>query len=425
MTSLTPTPGADRSLSRLPSLTGLRWVAAMLVFGFHVGTMRIIVEPEFKAVVDQLFTLGLSGVQFFFVLSGFVLVWSAREEDTKWAFWRRRLAKIYPNHLLMWAVVLLVGLWFADPVNPAAAVQNLLLVQAWNPTPGYFYSVNTVSWSLSCELFFYFCLPFVLPALRRTPSAALWAVVVAVPLVILALWPGQLLVPEESRWWFTQIFPLVRSTEFWMGVAAAELMRRGHWRGPGLPLASLIFVVTWAVAGEWIRAEFWAALLSAAYILVITSAARADVRGLPSPWRSRPLVWLGEVSFAFYLVHVFVMVTILRLTGDHGVGFTGWMGPLVAVGFLLLNLLLAWLLYRWVETPMMRLLAPSRKRPAPVGSPAPTADGPSATGGRPATVAPRQRVAGVDREGHADVPPGDQAGESDPAGIDAGARRPG
>jgi peptidoglycan/LPS O-acetylase OafA/YrhL len=92
MTSLTTTPGADRSLSRLPSLTGLRWIAAMLVFGFHVGTMRIIVEPEFKAVVDQLFTLGLSGVQFFFVLSGFVLVWSAREQDTKWAFWRRRLA---------------------------------------------------------------------------------------------------------------------------------------------------------------------------------------------------------------------------------------------------------------------------------------------------------------------------------------------
>ncbi|GLY21564.1 acyltransferase [Micromonospora sp. NBRC 101691] len=424
MTSLTPTPGADRSLSRLPSLTGLRWIAAMLVFGFHVGTMRIIVEPEFKAVVDQLFTLGLSGVQFFFVLSGFVLVWSAREQDTKWAFWRRRLAKIYPNHLLMWGVVLLVGLWFADPVNPSAAVQNLLLVQAWNPTPGYFYSVNTVSWSLSCELFFYFCLPFVLPALRRTPSAALWAVVVAVPLVILALWPGQLLVPEESRWWFTQIFPLVRSTEFWMGVAAAELMRRGHWRGPGLPLASLIFVVTWAVAGEWIRAEFWAALLSAAYILVITSAARADVRGLPSPWRSRPLVWLGEVSFAFYLVHVFVMVTILRLTGDHGVGFTGWTGPLVAVGFLLLNLLLAWLLYRWVETPMMRLLAPSRKR-APTGSPDTAAGRPSATGGRPATVAPRPRAAGVDRAGHADVPPGDQAGESDRAGIDAGTRRSG
>jgi peptidoglycan/LPS O-acetylase OafA/YrhL len=420
MTSLAPVAGADRSLSRLPSLTGLRWIAAMLVFGFHVGTMKIIAEPEFESVVDRLFSLGLSGVQFFFILSGFVLVWSARPQDTKWAFWRRRLAKIYPNHVLTWALVLLIGLWFADPVSPSAVVQNLFLVQAWNPTPGYFYSVNTVSWSLSCELFFYFCLPFMLPALRRTPSWALWAVVVAVPLVILALWPGQLLVPEGSRWWFTQIFPLVRSTEFWMGVAAAELMRRGHWRGPGLPLASLIFVVTWAVASGWIRAELWAALLSAAYILVITAAARADVRGLPSLWRSRPLVWLGEVSFAFYLVHVFVMVTILRRTGDYGVGFTGWTGPLVAVGFLLLNLVLAWLLYRWVETPMMRLLAPPRKRP-----PAPGA--PSGSGGAPAVAGPpRQRVGdGVESDGRHAVAADDQARESDTAGIDVGTRRSG
>lgn len=389
----------------------------MLVFGFHVGTMRIIVEPEFKAVVDRLFTLGLSGVQFFFILSGFVLVWSARPQDTRWGFWRRRLAKIYPNHLVMWAVVLLVGYWLADPVNVDAAVQNLFLVQAWNPTPGYFYSVNTVSWSLSCELFFYFCLPFVLPALRRAPVWTLWAVVGAVPLLILALWPAQLLVPEESRWWFTQVFPLVRSVEFWMGVAAAELMRRGRWRGPGLPVASAIFVVTWVVAAEWIRAELWAAVLSGAYVLVIAAAARADVRGLASPWRSRPLVWLGEVSFAFYLVHVFVMITVLRLTGDWGVGLAGWWGPLAVVGFLLLNLLLAALLHRWVETPMMRLLARPRPRPTATGGPATAA---------PAGGPPRPRGAEAGSARRAGVG-SDTAGGSpaDTPGVDAGTRRSG
>lgn len=36
----------------------------------------------------------------------------------------------------MWAAVLLTGVWvFADPVNPRAAVENLLLLQAWDPTP--------------------------------------------------------------------------------------------------------------------------------------------------------------------------------------------------------------------------------------------------------------------------------------------------
>ncbi|MEV4544214.1 acyltransferase family protein [Micromonospora echinaurantiaca] len=373
MTAAAP---AAPSASRLPSLTGLRWIAALLVFGFHAGTMRIIAEPDHQAVVNWFFTLGLSGVQFFFILSGFVLVWSARPGDSRRAFWRRRFAKIYPNHLLLWALVLLVGLWFADPVNVGAALENLFLLQAWDPRPGHFYSVNTVSWSLSCEFFFYFCLPLVLPLVRRARPWALWAVVVGVPLLILALWPGQALVPEADRWWFTQVFPPVRSLEFWMGVAAAELMRRGRWRGPGLPLASLIFAVTWVVAAQWVRAELWAALLSVAYILVITAAADADVRGRRSPWRSRPMVWLGEVSFAFYLVHVFVMITVLRLTGDWGTGFTGWWGVAVVLGFLLLNLGLAGLLHRYVETPMMRRLAPRRPKrtvggPAAVAAPDP------------------------------------------------------
>ncbi|MGN9777474.1 acyltransferase family protein [Micromonospora sp. H33] len=358
-------PAAPRPGGRLPSLTGLRWIAALLVFGFHVATMGIVAEPNHKAVVDRVFTLGLSGVQFFFILSGFVLVWSARPGEAKHTFLRRRVAKVYPNHVVMFVAALLVAYAFADPVNPRAAVENLLLLQAWDPTPGIFYSVNTVSWSLSCELFFYACLPFALPLIHRMRAGALWSVVVAVPLLILALWPAQALVPEESRWWFTQVFPVVRSLEFWLGVAAAELLRRGRWRGPRLGVASVVFLVTWVVASGWIRAELWAALLSVAYVLVIAAAADADVRGRRTVWASRPMIWLGEVSFAFYLVHVLVMVTVLRLTGHYGVGVGGWWGPAAVVGFLLVNLVLAALLHRYVETPMMRRLGPPRRpRPA-------------------------------------------------------------
>lgn len=357
---MTSAPAAVRAV-RLPSLTGLRWIAALLVFGFHVGTMRIVAEPGFQAVVDGLFTLGLSGVEFFFILSGFVLVWSYRDGEPRRTFLRRRLAKIYPNHLVTFVAALAVAFWFADPVGLWAALGNLALVQAWNPTPGYFYSVNTVSWSLSCELAFYACLPFVLPALRRARTGLLWAVVIAAPLLILALWPGQQLVPEPDRWWFTQVFPVARSLEFWMGVAAAELLRRGRWRGPNLTVASLLFVATWVVAGQWIRAELWAALLAVAYLLVITAAADADVRGRRTPWRSRPMVWLGEVSFAFYLVHVLVMQTVLRLTGHWGEGLRGWWGPLFVLGALGVNLLLAAALHRWVETPMMLRLGPPRR----------------------------------------------------------------
>ncbi len=351
--------------TRLPSLTGLRWVGAMLVFGFHVATLGILADPAPRAVLGDLFRLGLSGVQFFFILSGFVLVWSFRNGERKRTFYRRRIVKILPNHVVLWLAVIVLALgWWGDPVDPVAAGLNLFLAQAWHPTPGFFYSINTVSWSLSCELFFYLSLPLVLPTIRRLPVRALYALAAALPLLILAMWPGQLLVPEESRWWFTQVFPLVRSLEFWLGVTAAELMLRGRWRGPNLPVSLAVFVGAWAAcAGEWVPAPMWTTVLAVAYILVIAASARADVTGAWSPFRNRPLVWLGEISFAFYMVHVFVINGLMRAT-DHGTGFSGWAGPVAFTVLFGLCVGSAALLYAYVEKPAVRALGPRRHHSA-------------------------------------------------------------
>lgn len=354
---------------KLPSLTGLRWIGAMLVFGFHVGNMHVIADPLYARAVSEVLTLGLSGVQFFYMLSGFVLVWSTQPGERRRRFWRRRIAKIFPNHVVTWAAAILIGLYWTGQQDPWVAVANLFLVQAWFPSAEYHYSVNNVSWSLSCEAFFYFCLPLAMPAIRRMRPWMLYTVIVAAPLLILSLWPAQTLLPESvDRWWFTQVFPLVRSLEFWMGVAAGELMVRRKWRGPNLWWSTTLFVLTWVAASQWIRAELWAALLATAYVLVIGAAANADVTGAWSPWRSRPMRWLGEVSFAFYLVHVLVTTNTLRYL-DRPAGLPGWHGPAAAAGFLVLNLVLAWLLFRFVETPMVRLLGArsrgARRREAP------------------------------------------------------------
>jgi peptidoglycan/LPS O-acetylase OafA/YrhL len=360
---------------RLPSLTGLRWVGAMLVFGFHVGTLGVLADPIPRKVVATLFFFGLSGVQFFFILSGFVLVWSYRTGEAKATFYRRRIAKIFPNHVVMWAAVLVLLGWFwGDPMDARAVLMNLFLVQAWNPTNGWFYSVNTVSWSLSCELFFYLSLPLVLPVVRRLSPRALRAILVALPLLVVAVGPAQALVPDGTGWWFAQVFPVARSLEFWLGVVAAELMLRGRWHGPRLPGALGVLGLVWLASTIGIvPAELWTCAFAVAYVVVIAAAAEADVLGTRSPFRNRPLTWLGEVSFAFYLVHVFILSSIMRALGRTG-GFPGWWGPLALAAFFGLCLLSAWLLFRYVETPMLRLLGPPATR---IGRP-----GASRTGSR-------------------------------------------
>src|ERR1700710_2004563 len=84
---------------RLPSLTGLRFLAALFVFGFHITLsasptppnhpINPFANPRLATDLEWLFgKAGYLGVSFFFVLSGFVLTWSNKTTDTKSSFWR-------------------------------------------------------------------------------------------------------------------------------------------------------------------------------------------------------------------------------------------------------------------------------------------------------------------------------------------------
>lgn len=83
-------------------------------------------------------------------------------------FWKARVVKLYPLHLLCFAAIFLLGIRsFAMTDLPKAAL-NLLLLQSWVPLSDYYMSYNAVSWFLSDELFFYLMFPFVLPVLLNS-----------------------------------------------------------------------------------------------------------------------------------------------------------------------------------------------------------------------------------------------------------------
>lgn len=94
MTSSGPT---SARLLRLDSLTGVRFFAAMLVFGFHA--LHYVSGLE-------VFSAGMVGVSLFYILSGFVMAWTAREDDRPSLFYRRRFARIYPAFIAAWLVSL-------------------------------------------------------------------------------------------------------------------------------------------------------------------------------------------------------------------------------------------------------------------------------------------------------------------------------
>ncbi|MFD8277520.1 acyltransferase family protein [Streptomyces flaveolus] len=165
-----------RAPSRLPSLTGLRFLAALAVLPHHaflpIPPLRLLADDATQFRSYRWFNqAGGPGVPFFFVLSGFVLTWPARHDDTTTSFWRRRFVKIYPVYVI--ARALAMGLFAAPATSDGVAVADLFVVHVW--VPEYFtnFSVDCPSWSLGVEAFFYLCFPLLLRLFQRIDAAHL------------------------------------------------------------------------------------------------------------------------------------------------------------------------------------------------------------------------------------------------------------
>ncbi|MFI9309620.1 acyltransferase family protein [Streptomyces triculaminicus] len=355
---------------RLDSLTGLRWYAALLVACFHFAYEETSTGASLEVSrLKEAVYAGPSAVSFFFVLSGFVLAWSARPRDTVAGFWRRRFARIYPSHLATFGVATLTMIWMGTSLDPRIALANLSLTQSWIPNrKEWWFGYNGVSWSLSCEFLFYLSFPFVLKAIRRFSTRGLWVTVVMGNLCVLLAPPAADRIAQGTGWdpkFMLYIFPPVRLIEFLIGIAVALLVKNGDWRGPGLAASLALSVLIVFGPSHIMPFDFhWAADTVIPYTLTIAAAARADVREEPSPFRNRITVYLGEVSFAFYLVHeIVIFSTDHFLTTHHlAIPLALHMGLVMAV-----SLLGAILLHEYVEKPGVRLLSGGRRK-APRGT---------------------------------------------------------
>lgn len=295
--SLRHASATPRELRRdLPSLTSLRALAALLVFAYHL-------ESAFFGNAAQ---FGYSGVAFFFVLSGFVLTWGHSDGDSVKGFYIRRVARIYPSHLAVLVVVLVLGgflprLATNDPTL-GQFVADALLLQAWAFDGPSVFSFNGVAWSMSCEIFFYALFPVILWIQRLITVRTFW-IIAGVAFV-----GANIVVVGSSRTTFGgelfmigSVNPLIRLPEFLLGIAAARSLQAGH----RIKSFQVTAVAAVAVAGavsfhERPAMDTWVALVC---VLLVAWFAQQDIVYSRNLLTSSWLVYAGKISFAFYLVH--------------------------------------------------------------------------------------------------------------------------
>ncbi|MDO9441096.1 MAG: acyltransferase [Beijerinckiaceae bacterium] len=289
-------------------LTSLRAFAALSVFCFHVGK-------------DNLWSGGAAskayvGVAFFFVLSGFVLVWAAPAADTALRFYRRRFARIYPAHFVMLALVLIVP-GIAYTPTALAFLASLTLTQAWfAPEWNIVYSGNGVAWTLSCEAFFYAAFPAAYIVLRRLQGSRRW---IAVAATFASAGVAETVGAFLGFNGLTNVDPLIRFPEFLLGMAAALAVREG-WRPRWTLLqASIATVVAFgALTALDAPVPTPNAVLPPIFAALIAAAATADIRESRSWLTAGTVEYLGRISFCFYLVHEAVIFGVIAHTNVRG-----------------------------------------------------------------------------------------------------------
>ncbi|MEU5247331.1 acyltransferase [Streptomyces asoensis] len=355
MTS-TPAPARDR----LPSLTGLRFWAALLVVLYHLSRQVGTVPGVSDAV-----WYGRSGVTFFFVLSGVVLAWTydGAGVSVRVFLWRR-FARIWP--MLAVGVGASVAVWSVlmdRAVSLEAVAANLLLVHAWFPQPVVFTGGNPAAWSLSDEAFFYVAFPVLLAVLAGR-RYRVWAwTAVGVCGAALLVWPALAGASPTTRTWALDYLPLTRSLQFVLGVVAGLALKRG-WRPPvSLPVA-VGLVVAWHLAlipwSDAVPDAVWYSPYSASQLFsaplfaaLICAAARADLDGRRTGLGGTWMIRLGHWSFAWYLLHEIVIRVAVFAWGKPAPGG----GTLVFwAGVLVVSQAFAALAYRCVERPAERRL---------------------------------------------------------------------
>lgn len=308
---------------RLPQLTGLRAFAALLVFLSHSNVERA------SSLAHGIFQQGYVGVSFFFVLSGFVLAYSYGEAiRSNRMGWREyvalRAARLLPLHILtsLPFVTIMVATGAFDPVKDSIRYAiNAALLHSWFPTSSAYFSFNAPSWSLSNEAFFYLVFP-VLIVLRAATKArllvGLLAVVAAFAAGFIFLTDDWTVLGNKSvAHWLFYIFTAFRLVEFLTGLVVFDLWSRGAFsRFRLIPAAYAALLGAMAYAPH-VPEEFRLSLFFLPVAALLLVSHLSDKPSVSKRFfSSRMMQHLGEASFAFYLVHQYLIQRLGEVVQD-------------------------------------------------------------------------------------------------------------
>ncbi|NTV70746.1 MAG: VanZ family protein [Azonexaceae bacterium] len=377
----------------LGGLDGLRAIAALSVFGVHFNQIAGLDTSIGPFDLGRWLANGNTGVALFFVLSGFLLslpFWrqehaAGSKVDVK-SYFFRRLARILPAYYLCLFGLLVIK----EGTGSIFEIDNILshVVFLYNINDRNILSLNAPFWSLAVEMQFYLLLPLLMFALNglsaRVSFVLLTVLVVGTycsnygvmsyllernqwPIQMTLIWPFSLYISGPDS--FVLTYSLLAHLSFFLIGVATALVFVTRGRGdkvlanqtPGLladlvfwSSATAVFLILSSDLDDVLQAPYghynwpFVPLLFAAMILVMPRAKHAKAL-----LESRPLRWLGVISYGFYIFHFPIQTFVVRLFDHAGLAMTDFWW-LFAVLSLSASVVVAAVSYWLLELPVIR-----------------------------------------------------------------------
>jgi len=332
-----------------PEIDGLRAIAVLAVVFYHAGF-----GPD----------AGFVGVDVFFVISGYLITSLLFRESTVtgridlMAFYARRIRRIFPALVVVIFCTVVASMILLSPFGQkrevaSSAAASLMFVGNLffqSKTGGYFDpSANLLPllhlWSLGVEEQFYALWPLVIGAACRLQARSRIAVIAS--LALLSFLFSEVLINAAPNAAFYQMPPRIWELALGAVIALLPSGLNRYGRAEVIAGAGIILLAITTPLRHFPGFGALPAVLGAA--LVIHAVHVSPAPGFLGTWlRSRPMVFLGRVSYSLYLWH-WPLLALYRASRIESPTL------LVRVSIVALATILAWLSYQFVERPWRRL----------------------------------------------------------------------
>lgn len=340
-------------------LTFTRFIAAMFIVILHFAGNLFIVDNEYIVIQRKHLYLG---VDYFYVLSGFVMMiaYGDRKVVNKKDYWINRIARIYPLHLFTLFLTVLVSLLISInylayyKFNLTSFLLNTFLLQSW--IPQHSLSWNVPSWSVSVEMFFYFLFPFVYYFFFRKFSFKITTIVIFLIWVVsqvsmnLYYFSSSYGGYDSLDRYFLYYNPLLHVSTFFIGLWFGQFFRNNYQRLSRnydvqiIVLFMLTTVLVYLLDGMFLHNG----LLAIPFALLILLLASNNGK-LTEVFNHKCFVYLGEISFALYLLQNPVFIFLRKVFTVLGLNTNGY---LLFITGLICLLISSHLTYKFIEIPM-------------------------------------------------------------------------